>query len=129
MKPSTTASWGGNGVPISRASGSSSAKLGVVILSQPVEKGKAVDLKTLPAPVSTVTIAKQPEGTPEYKPGKVFLMNITSYIRDAAAAGEKKFSGFALRCVPDRGVDDGYTIRLTVSPTNPIYLELDVYAK
>jgi len=33
-----------------------------------------------------------------------------------------------LRIVPDRGVDDGYTVKCDISPTAKVYLEIDVAA-
>ena len=75
----------------------------------------------------TVVIPKQPEGTPEYKPAKMIPIDITRGIK-AVAAGESKFNGFALRIVPDRGVDEGYSVRCDVSPTDKVSLEIDVFA-
>ena len=47
----------------------------------------------------------------------------------AVAAGERTFNGFALRIVPDRGTDEGYTVRADISATDKMWLEVDTYAE
>jgi hypothetical protein len=41
--------------------------------------------------------------------------------------GDSKFRGFALRVVPDRGVDEGWTVRIQLPKQPKVYLEVDVY--
>jgi hypothetical protein len=38
-----------------------------------------------------------------------------------------KSNGLALRMVPDRGIDEGWTVRCVVSPTDQIFLEADLH--
>ena len=40
-----------------------------------------------------------------------------------------KFNGLALRIVPDRGIDDGWTVRCDISPTDKLYLEIEQYTE
>jgi hypothetical protein len=113
-------------VPVIRGHKSAPGQLGAIFLKSPPEKGKAVDFKTLPDAEGAAVIPKQPADVGEYNPPKVFPIDVTRRFR-AIASGEAKFSGVALRMVPNRSVDDGYTIRCDVSPTEKITLQIDVY--
>jgi len=42
--------------------------------------------------------------------------------------GDAKFRGYALRIVPDRSVDDGWTVRVQLPEQPQVYLEVDTYA-
>jgi hypothetical protein len=101
-------------------------KLGVVFLKSAVTSGQACDVKGLTDVAGMILIPKQPNDMPEYKPAKPFTIDITRTVK-AVAAGEATFNGLALRMVPDRGTDEGYTVRCDVSPTEKIYLEVDAY--
>ena len=114
-------------VPIAQGHNLAAGQLGAVLLSAKIEKGKAVNVASLSEIAGTVVIPKQPAESPEYKPAKVFSIDLTQPIR-AIAAGEAKFHGLALRIVPNRAIDDGYTVRCEISPTDEVYLELDVFA-
>ncbi len=114
-------------VPVTQAHAKAPGKLGAVLLKQAVPAGQACDVKGLGEPVGTTILPKQPEAAPEYKPAKPFSIDITRAAK-ALAAGEQKFNGLALRMVPDRGIDDGWTVICNVSPTDQVYLEVDIYA-
>ncbi len=114
-------------IPVTQAHNKAPAKLGVAFLKQPVAPNTPCDVKALPEPAATTILPKQPEATPEYKPAKPFVFDITRPIK-AIASGEMKFNGLALRIVPDRGIDDGWTVRCDISPTDKLYLEIDQYA-
>lgn len=114
-------------VPVIQAHNKAPGKLGVVFLKRAVNSGQACDFKGLTDTVGTIILPKQPDDLPEYKPAKLFTIDVTRAVK-AVAAGETPFNGLALRMVPDRGTDEGYTIRCDVSPTDKIYLELDIYA-
>jgi hypothetical protein len=113
-------------VPVTQGHNKAPGKLGVVFLNSTVTSGQACDVKGLTGVAGTIIIPRQPDDVPEYKPAKLFTIDITRAVK-AVAAGEATFNGLALRIVPDRGVDDGYTIRCDVSPTEKIYLEVDAY--
>jgi len=115
-------------VPVSVGYDKTACKLGAVLLQQPVEAGKACDVKTLDEPVGSAIVPKQPSETPTYAPAKAIAIDVTHGLK-AVAAGERPFHGFALRIVPDRSTDDGYTVRCTIAPTEQIWLEVDVYAE
>ena len=110
--------------PVVSGHNKANGKVGVVFLSSAVEKGKIVDFKSLDTPAGTMIVPMQPAETPEYKPAKPFEIDVTRAVK-AIVRGEMSFHGIALRIVPDRGVDDGYTVRCTVSPNEKAYLEVD----
>ena len=114
-------------LPVVQTHKSAPCKIGVVFLKNAAEPGKAADVKELENFAGTAVIPKQPEETPVYKPAKTFAVDVTRGIK-AVAAGEAKCAGFAVRIVPDRGVDEGYTVRCEISPTDPVVLEVDTYA-
>jgi hypothetical protein len=115
-------------VPVTQTHNKAPARLGVVFLRQTVRPGQSFDLKALGEPVGTTILPKQPDDTPQFTPARYFAVDVTRACR-ALAAGETTFHGLALRLVPDRGVDDGWTVRCDVSPTDKLYLEVDVYAE
>ncbi len=112
-------------VPITRGHNSAPGQLGAAFLKAPVEKGAAVDFKALPDVSGIAIIPKHPD-TNDYSPAKVFPIDVTKTVR-SIAAGEIKFNGVALRMVPNASVDDGYTVRCDVSPTDKVVLQVDVY--
>lgn len=114
-------------VPVVRGHNKAPGQLGVIFLKAPVEKGAKLDFKELPQPGAMIVIPKQAAETLEYNPPKVFPIDVTRTIK-AIAAGEAKFNGIALRIVPNRGVDEGYTVKCDLSPTEKFTLQVDVYA-
>ena len=90
-------------------------------------KGKACDFKELENITGTTVIPMQPAGEAEYKPAKEFGIDVTSAVK-AIARGEAKFNGLGLRIVPERGIDDGWTVRCLISPGAGAYLEVDTFA-
>jgi len=115
-------------VPVVCGHSSAAEKLGVVALSSAPEAGKTCDVKTLTDTVGSTVVPKQPEDTPQYKPAKIFAIDVTRALK-SVAAGEAKFNGFGLRIVPDRGTDEGYTVRCTISATDPMVLEVDSFTE
>jgi len=114
--------------PVISGHNKASGKVGAVFLPGPIEKGKPLDFKSLDTLAGTTTVPMQPGATPEYKPAKAFEIDVTRAVK-AIASHEMPFHGIALRIVPDRGVDDGYTVRCTVPPTEKAYLDVDVYTE
>ncbi|MCX7044506.1 MAG: hypothetical protein NTX50_03335 [Candidatus Sumerlaeota bacterium] len=112
-------------VPVAQGHNQAATKLGVVFLKKPVESGKACNVKELAEAAATTIIPKQPADAAEYKPAKMFAIDVTRAVK-AVASGEMKFNGLALRIVPDRATDEGWTVRCDVSPSEKIYLEVDV---
>jgi len=98
-------------------------QVGAVMLKKPFRKGAAYDFKDLGAVIGTTVVPKQAQ------PGKPVTrkMDITRGLK-AVAAGEQAFCGLAIRTIQNRGIDDGWTVRIDVAKDRPIAIELDVYA-
>jgi hypothetical protein len=114
--------------PTIRAHPEASTKVGVVALKAPFEAGQKYDFANLGDVLGTVVIGKLAKDAPDWDPPKEFKVDVTRAIR-AVAAGEAKFNGFALRVVPDRGVDEGWTVRIHIPKKPKVYLEIDTYAE
>ncbi len=113
-------------VPISQTHDKAQSQLGVVLLKNSVEKGKSPDFAALDDIEGMVVLPQQPADAPEFKPAKIFAIDLTRSIK-SIAVGDAKFHGVALRMVPNRGVDDGWTVRCNVSPNEKAFIEVDVY--
>lgn len=113
-------------VPVSQGHNMAPGKLGVVFLNAPVEAGQSCDFKALADLAGTTVIPKQPVDTAEYRPAKRFAIDVTRPVK-AIASGERRFHGLALRLVPDRGIDEGWTVRCEIAPAEPITLDIDLY--
>jgi len=114
-------------VPVLSGHNKAPGQLGVVILKTAAVKGTAVDFTELADASGSGQVPKQPAETAVYKPAKVVPIDITNQIR-AIARKEVAFNGLAVRMVPNRAVDEGYTVRCELSPTDKIVMQVDVYA-
>lgn len=114
-------------VPVTRAHIKAPTKIAVTMPTAAIVKDSPFDFKNIGEIVGTGVIPKQPSEA-EYSPAKTFAVDITRAVK-LIAAGDSKFRGFALRVVPDRSVDDGWTTRLDLPREAVMQLELDVYDK
>jgi hypothetical protein len=112
-------------VPVSQSHDQAQTQLGAVLLRSAVEKGRGIEVRSLDEISGAVVLPRQPADNPEYKPAKVFAIDVTRPLR-RIAGGEAKFHGFALRVVPNRGIDDGWTVRCTIATSEAPELEIDV---
>jgi hypothetical protein len=113
--------------PAVRAHPEAPTKVGVVCLKAPFEAGQKYDFANIPDDVlGTVVVPKQAKDAADWAPPKEFKIDVLRAIR-AIAAGEAKFVGFALRVVPDRGVDEGWTVRVNLPKQPKITLEIDTF--
>lgn len=101
-------------------------KLGVTALQAPFAAGQAFDFGKLGDVVGSVTVPVQPADMATWSPPKEFKVDVTRTVR-SVVSGDAKFHGFGLRVVPDRGIDDGYTVRVQLPKEPRIVLEVDVY--
>ncbi|MFT5856004.1 MAG: hypothetical protein ACI8XO_003256 [Verrucomicrobiales bacterium] len=113
-------------VPVSAGHDKTASKLGVVFLKQAIASGKAADVRGLGDVSATAIIPKQADGTPKYQPAKRIAIDVARPIK-AIASSDLEFHGLALRMVPDRGIDNGWTVRCDIAPKEEILLEIDVY--
>ena len=114
-------------LPVALGHEKAPTRLDVMALNKAFTPDATYDLKNLGEALGSVVIDEQPAGLAAYNPPKEFKMDITRYIK-TLAAGEAKFQGCALRVVPDRGIDDGWTVKAQLAKDAPLYLEIDVYA-
>ena len=115
--------------PAVRAHPEAPTKVGAVCLKAPFEAGQKYDFANIPDDVlGTVVVPKQAKDAADWAPPKEFKIDVLRAIR-AIAAGEAKFLGFALRVVPDRGVDEGWTVRVNLPKQPKITLEIDTFVE
>lgn len=112
--------------PAIRAHDKAPTKIGVTTLQASASPGQPFDFGKLGEVIGTTTVPKQPADLATWDPPKEIRIDVTRALR-AIVSGEKKFLGFGLRVVPDRGTDEGWTVRLQLPRQPKIMLELDVY--
>jgi hypothetical protein len=112
-------------VPILQGYDKAQGKLGVVFLAAPIEGGKPFETSSLTDVRGSCIIEQHPPNAPRNNPPKMVALDVTQNIK-AIASGEAKFNGLALRMVPDRSIDDGYSVRCEVSLSTKAWLEIDV---
>ena len=113
-------------LPVTNATPQSPTKVGAMLLKSPFESGQSYDFSNLGNVLATTVVPKQPDGQP-YKEPREFSIDVSRAVK-RVAAGDAIFRGFGVRTIQDRGVDDGWTVRLDLSQRAPIVLEIDVYA-
>ena len=109
-----------------RAHPEAPTKVGVVPLKAPFVAGQKYDFANLGDVAGTVVVPKLAKDAPDWNPPKEFKVDVMRLIR-AIAGGDAKVSGFALRVVPDRGVDEGWTVRIHIPKQPKVCLEIDTY--
>jgi hypothetical protein len=114
--------------PVIAGHNKAAEKIGAVFLESPIDKAQPIDFKSFDAIAGSVVVPVQPDGSPEYKPAKTFAIDVTRRVKEIAAH-EQKFNGIALRIVPDRGVDDGWTVRCQISSAEKAWLEIETSGK
>lgn len=95
-----------------------------VLLDAPFEPGQPYDFAKLGQSVGT-TIVQQGTGE-KFSPPRRYEIDVTKAVR-AWASGAKQY-GLAVRIVPNRSVDDGWTVRFTPAKGQPAELEITTYA-
>lgn len=114
-------------LPIAQGHDKARTRLDVLALQSAMAPNAAYDFKNFGEAIGTVTVDQQPAGVESYAPPREFKADLTRYIK-SLAAGEATFQGAALRVVPDKSIDDGWTVKAQLAKDAPVYLELDVYA-
>ena len=101
-------------------------QIGVTALRAPLVPDQAFDFNKLGDVVGTTTVPLLEADAPSWLPPKQFKVDVTRAIR-SVMIGDAKFHGFGLRVVPDRGIDDGWSVRLQLPKDPKVILEIDVY--
>ena len=112
--------------PATRAHEKAPTKIGVTALKAPFVSGQPFDFNKLGDVQGTINVPATPEGSPSWNPPKEFQVDVTRHVR-SILIGDAKFHGFALRVVPDRGLDDGWTVRINLPAQPKISLEIETY--
>jgi hypothetical protein len=113
--------------PAVRSHQKAPTKVGVTALQAPLVKGQAYDFNKLGDVVGSTTVPPLAETEANWSPPREFKVDVTRALR-SVIVGDAKFHGFGLRVVPDRGVDDGWTVRIHLPKQPKITLEIDVYS-
>lgn len=96
--------------------------VGAVILGAPWQPGQAYPFPQLGAVAGTVVV-KRADGPTPFVPPKVYRLDVTRATRALARNGG---NGFALRIVPNRAIDDGWTVRFTPRADGSPLLAIEV---
>lgn len=108
--------------PVVNSHAKANVKVGAYPLKVAFEKDKPYDGKNFGGILGSTVVPKQAKaGEPKYH-----KIDVTPHIK-AVAKGDAKFNGLAIKVVPDRGVDDGWTVRIDITKEAETYLELAVY--
>ena len=99
-------------------------QVAAVVLDAPFEADEPFDFAKLGQSVGS-TIVEKGNGASFASPRR-YEIDVTRAVR--AWAGGGKCHGLAVRIVPNRGVDDGWTVRFTPSRDKPAELEIATYA-
>ena len=112
--------------PTVRAHPKAPTRIGAAALNAPFTPGKPFDFGKIGDVLGSEVVPMHAEDASNWDPPKSIKVDVTRSLR-GVLAGDGKLNGFALRVVPDRGVDNGWTVRVQLPKQPKIYLELDVY--
>jgi hypothetical protein len=96
-----------------------------VALKAPFEPGKAYDFANLGTTINVTTVAKGNGPGAPFNPPRRYEIDVTREV--IAWARDKKSNGLALRIVPNRAIDDGWTVRFTPAKEKPAELEISTF--
>ncbi len=100
-------------------------QVAAAMLDAPFEPEQPYDFAKLGQNVGSTVVQKGVGGP--ISPPKRYEIDVTRAVR--AWAGGAKCHGLAVRIVPNRGVDDGWTVRFTPAQDKPAELEVVTYAE
>ncbi len=98
-----------------------------VILTAPFEVGKPYDFENLGATAGTTIVKKGDGPDKRFDTPRRYEIDVTKAVR--AWANGAPACGLALRIVPNRGVDDGWTVRFTPNDKKPPELVIATYVE
>jgi hypothetical protein len=94
-------------------------------LRAPFEPGQAYNFEQLGDVAGTTLLARGNGPGDPFVPPRRYEIDVTRLAR-AWSRGEPRY-GLALRIIPNRSVDDGWTVRFTPDPDRPVELEIATY--
>lgn len=113
-------------VYVEEAHDKASMQAGVAGLNQPFQVGKPYDFSKLGAVVGTTIVQRGNGPGAAFVPARCSEIDVTRLVR-GWIRGEPNH-GMALRIIPNRGVDDGWTVRFTPVKEHPVELVISTYA-
>ena len=99
-------------------------QVAAVMLDAPFEPGKPYDFANLGRMLGS-TIVDRGDPNKAFDPPKRYELDVTQAVR-AWAQGHPNH-GLAVRIVPNRSVDDGWTVRFTPNRQKPAELQIELY--
>jgi len=100
-------------------------QVAAVALDAPFEEGKPYDFSKLGQTLGWTIVQRGNGPGAPFVPPRRYEIDLTRAVR-AWSRGEP-FQGLALRIVPNRGVDDGWTVRFTPNREKPAELVIARY--
>jgi hypothetical protein len=98
-------------------------EVAAALLGAPFEPEQPYSFSQLGASVGSTVVKK---GTGKPMPVQRYEIDVTKAVR--AWSGGAKANGLAVRIVPNRGVDDGWTVRFVPAKDKPVELEVATFA-
>jgi hypothetical protein len=109
-------------IPVTMTHPKANVRVGILSLRKPFEMDQPYAKQDFGGVLSSSVLPKQASpGAARY-----YKLDVTRYLKDVSD-GDAKHHGFAIQVLPDRSVDDGWTVRIDITKDEPTYLELEVY--
>lgn len=102
-------------------------EVAAVPLAAMFEPGQPFDFAKLGRPIASTVVAKGGGPDVRLSPPRRYEIDVTREVR--GWIGSRESRGLGLRIVPNKGVDDGWTVRFTPDREKPVELEIAVYAQ
>jgi hypothetical protein len=109
-------------LPVTMTHVKANVRVGILSLQKPFEKNQPYAEQNFGGILSSSVLPKQESPGP----AKYYKFDVTRYLKDVSA-GDAQHHGFAIKVIPDRSVDDGWTVRIDVTKDESTYLEIDTY--
>ena len=91
-------------------------------LTAPFEQDAAFDFSELGPSVGTTIVARGNGPGDPFIPPRKYEIDVTRLVRNWARGVPQ--NGLALRIIPNRAVDDGWTVRFTPAKDKPLELQI-----
>jgi hypothetical protein len=109
-------------IPVTKTHAKADVRVGILSLQKSFGKNVPYAGQDFGGVLSSSVLPRQQEpGPAEY-----YKLDVTRYLKDVSA-GDAKHHGFAIKVLPDRSVDDGWTVRIDLTKDQPTFLEMEVY--
>lgn len=119
-------------VPVTRGHAQAPTKLGLFPLRSATGSAQDFDFTTSGNVLSTALVPQLADDAPSWSPPQEVTFDITRYVRSLLLQQEQRgrFShhGFGLRVLPDRAVDDGWTVRVHLPQSARPRLNIETHA-